>query len=186
VTFDATTLGALALALALVALMGGAAATALLRWSRSAAARARMAHAARGEVRAESLVRRAGYHVVARQVRGAWTIRADGEPLAIGLRADLLVAKGGRRYVAEVKTGALAPRLDHAPTRRQLLEYKVAFDVDGVLLVDAESDRVLEIEMDREARDEAHADAQPSSASPWFVFALGALTGGAIVAFLVR
>jgi hypothetical protein len=37
--------------------------------------------------------------------------------------------------VAEVKTGEVAPRLSTAATRRQLLEYRVAFDVDGVLLV---------------------------------------------------
>ena len=33
--------------------------------------------------------------------------------------------------VAEVKTGRLAPRIDTPATRRQLLEYRLAFDVDG-------------------------------------------------------
>jgi hypothetical protein len=48
--------------------------------------------------------------------------------------------------VAEVKTGRWAPRLETAATRRQLLEYRFAFDVDGVLLVDADADRVSSIE----------------------------------------
>jgi hypothetical protein len=47
--------------------------------------------------------------------------------------------------VAEVKSGKLAPRIETAATRRQLLEYRVAFDVDGVLLVDEEAGRVSEI-----------------------------------------
>lgn len=46
-----------------------------------------------------------------------------------------------------MKTGKLAPRLDHAATRRQLLEYRVAFGVDGVLLVDAEAERVTVVEL---------------------------------------
>jgi hypothetical protein len=57
-----------------------------------------------------------------------------------------VVAGGGLRYVAEVKTGAFAPRLETAATRRQLLEYRIAFDVDGVLLVDADAERVRLVE----------------------------------------
>jgi hypothetical protein len=117
------------------------------RFARSWSVRARARRAVQGELRAEPMLRAAGYEVLDRQVRGGWTVYADGEPLAIGLRADLLVARGGRRYVAEVKTGKLAPRLDHAATRRQLLEYRVAFGVDGVLLVDAEAERVTVVEL---------------------------------------
>jgi hypothetical protein len=127
------------------------------RSSRRRALRVRFAKAAAGEHRAEPLLRDAGYEILGRQVQGAWTLLADGEPLAVALRADLLVAKGGRRFVAEVKTGKLAPRLDHAPTRRQLLEYRVAFDVDGVLLVVAEADRIIEVDLD---------GARPSEARP--------------------
>jgi hypothetical protein len=47
--------------------------------------------------------------------------------------------------VVEVKTGALAPKIETSATRRQMLEYRVAFDVDGVLLVDAESGTVHEV-----------------------------------------
>jgi hypothetical protein len=50
------------------------------------------------------------------------------------------------RYIAEVKTGRAAVRLDTAATRRQLLEYRVAFDVDGVLLVDAEAGEIRLVE----------------------------------------
>jgi len=112
------------------------------RW----ALRARARRGAAGETAAESLLADRGYEVEARQSSGAWTVRVDGVEHDIALRADLLVRRGGRRLVADVKTGRLAPRIESAATRRQLLEYRLAFDVDGVLLVDAESGQVQEVE----------------------------------------
>lgn len=101
---------------------------------------------ARGEHRAEALLRRLGFSILGRQVGVSYGVGVDGEQVAIDLRADYVVQDGGRRYVAEVKTGVFAPRIETAATRRQLLEYRVAFDVDGVLLVDAEADRVRLVE----------------------------------------
>lgn len=63
-------------------------------------------------------------------------MHADGAPVDLELRADRIVARRRRRFVAEVKSGTRAPRIAHGPTRRQLLEYRLAFDVDGMLLVD--------------------------------------------------
>ena len=64
------------------------------------------------------------------------------------LRADLVVHGRGRRWVADVKTGAEAPRLTTQATRRQLLEYRVAYEVDGVLLVDMEEGVVHTVDFD--------------------------------------
>ena len=89
---------------------------------------------------------RAGYTIVGRQVSGAHRLHVDGEIVEIPLRADLMVTRCGRRYVAEVKTGKRAPRVEHAETRRQLVEYRIAFDVDGALLVDMERGRIHEVE----------------------------------------
>jgi hypothetical protein len=83
-----------------------------------------------------------GYSVIGAQFGSSYTLAIDGEDLVIPLRADYLVTRGGLRYVAEVKTGVYAPHLRTSATRRQLLEYRVAFDVDGVLLVDAEEERI--------------------------------------------
>jgi hypothetical protein len=109
-------------------------------------ARRRGRAAVRGEVAAEQLLARAGFKVRERQVALVFPIVCDGQPLPIALRADLLVERGGRRYVAEVKTGEAAPSLATAATRRQLLEYLIAYRVDGVLLVDAERGSVHEVE----------------------------------------
>lgn len=118
----------------------------LRRWVRSRRARRRSAHALRGERRAESLLRARGYRILDRQVTAWWRLLCAGQEHVIQLRADLLVERRGRCYVAEVKTGPVAPRLDNPATRRQLLEYHVAYGVDGVLLVDAESREVQEVE----------------------------------------
>jgi hypothetical protein len=82
-----------------------------------------------------------------------YEVRIDNEPVPIELRADYLVSYGDKRYIAEVKTGRAAPRIDTSATRRQLLEYRIAFDVDGVLLVDAEANRIHAVEFPLGASD---------------------------------
>jgi hypothetical protein len=115
-------------------------------WWRAASVRWRLRdqsqRAAAGEERAEKLLRKAGYHVEARQATRRWVVLVDGAPHEVTLRADFVVTRGRRRFVAEVKTGEDAPEIAAPATRRQLLEYRCAFGVDGVLLVDAEERRV--------------------------------------------
>jgi hypothetical protein len=161
--------------------------TVRLTWTqlyRSWTARARARRATAGEALAETLVRNAGYQVLGRQVEGGWTVHANGEPLDVDLRADLLVSRKGRRYVAEVKTGRIAPKLDCAATRRQLLEYRVAFGVDGVLLVDAEAKKVMVVELG--SLDVAADEARARSNANWLpVFAVGMFVG-ALLMFIGR
>lgn len=111
------------------------------RWQR----RRRQSVAARGERDAEQLLRRAGYRVLERQLHGRWALEIDGRAVEVSNRADLLVGRGRQRYVAEVKTGQRAPDPTLPATRRQLLEYRLAYPVDGVLLVDMSAERVVEV-----------------------------------------
>jgi hypothetical protein len=136
--------------LAIVALAGALLALVLARivrgWRGSRRARRRAARAGAGEADAVALLRRAGFRIVARQARTRWVPTIDGEPFETELRADYLVEARGERLVAEVKTGEEAPSLSTAATRRQLLEYHVAFAVDGVLLVCPERGAIHRIE----------------------------------------
>jgi hypothetical protein len=116
------------------------------RWRGSWRARRRAARAGAGEDRAATMLADAGWRIVARQARTLWIPLVDGEPHETELRADYLVEADGERLVAEVKTGDEAPSLDVAATRRQLLEYRVAFAVDGVLLVCPERGTIQRIE----------------------------------------
>ncbi|MFW5741051.1 MAG: hypothetical protein ACOC1F_11870 [Myxococcota bacterium] len=102
--------------------------------------------ALRGEAHAEALLAGAGYEVVDRQVERGYLVRLDGRATRVVVRADLLVRDPqGTMLVAEVKPGREAPRIENSATRRQLLEYKVAFDAPGVLLVDAGADTISEV-----------------------------------------
>jgi hypothetical protein len=98
----------------------------------------RMERARQAERAAPGWLAEHGYAIVASQVTSSYELSIDGKPVPIRVRADLLVERAGRRFIAEVKSGALAPNIATRATRRQLLEYRLAFDVDGVLLVDAE------------------------------------------------
>ena len=118
----------------------------LREWRGSWRARVRAERAGAGEDGAAAMLREAGYTIIARQVRTWWSPLVDGEPFETELRADYLVECDGETFVAEVKTGDEAPRLSTAATRRQLLEYHVAFDVDGVLLVCPELGTIQRIE----------------------------------------
>lgn len=153
---------------------------------RRIAAHARSVRACDGERLAFDLLERAGYMVLERQVAGSWTVHADGEPVTFGLRADYVVARAGRHYIAEVKTGRLAPRLSHGPTRRQLLEYSAAFDVHGVILVDADAQTITHVDVDPFIRAPARSGAARagdgwSTAKVMAIVAILCFSSGAIV-----
>ena len=107
--------------------------------------RRRQRQAKRAEGAAEHLLQDLGYEIVDRQVWQTWTMAVDGEEVEVGCRADLIVRRGDQAYVAEVKTGALAPEPTRAATRRQLLEYWIVFPHHGILLVDMERRSIREV-----------------------------------------
>ncbi|MEY2936918.1 MAG: hypothetical protein RL033_7667 [Pseudomonadota bacterium] len=102
----------------------------------------RAARASHAERAAARVLAAQGYSIVGRQVRQRWSLLADGQEVGFELIADYLVESEGVRWIAEVKTGQRALDLRYGPTRRQMLEYRQAFGVDGVLLVDAEAEQV--------------------------------------------
>lgn len=101
--------------------------------------------AQKAEDSAQALLRAAGYRVVGVQVTRPWPVRLGERTAVVNLVADLLVEKGGRRYVAEVKSGELGTSIRHGPTRRQILEYSLAFGSEAVLLVDARRRRFVPV-----------------------------------------
>ena len=104
--------------------------------------RDRQRRAQHGERRAEDLLVQHGWTIVDSQVHLLWPVFVDDERVEVRLIADFIVEHDGVRFVAEVKTGEAAPSVKVAATRRQLLEYLVAFDCDGVLLVDMEAEEI--------------------------------------------
>ncbi|HJL48628.1 MAG TPA: hypothetical protein RMG45_22390 [Polyangiaceae bacterium LLY-WYZ-15_(1-7)] len=109
------------------------------------------------------------------QLTRRWTLWVDGREREITARADFLVERGGRRFVADAKTGEQAKVTGRA-TRRQLLEYRHAYAVDGVLLVDAEAGRIVEVGFGLMARP------TPSRLRPMLLVAALAFAAGAAAA----
>jgi hypothetical protein len=115
---------------------------AMVRWLRTWRSRRLGAW---GEQAALSLLAGAGYRVVARQTTRRYRVRVDGASCEVELRADFVVERKGETFVAEVKGGPVVCDPLHTPTRRQLLEYEVAFEVEGVLLVDVPGRRIRRV-----------------------------------------
>lgn len=140
--------------------------------------RERRQRARAGERDALPLLARAGYRVRGTQVRARLTYMLDGEPCHVDVQVDYLVERGGRAWIAEVKTGAEAPQLTTRATRRQLLEYAHAFDAHGVLLVDPERGRVHRVTLPERTR--------ATPARDLALLLAGALVGAACALALAR
>ena len=105
--------------------------------------RARRGHLAERE--AQQVLESMGFKVLDRQVGTeiGWWI--DQEWHETTVTADYLVKKNGRTAIVEVKTGKES-RATHRHTRRQLLEYKIAFSVDYIYLFDGERKQLSKID----------------------------------------
>jgi hypothetical protein len=105
----------------------------------------RFSRAHKKEAEAAIILEEYGYTVLGSQVEGCIELTQDGDPLSATLRADYWVEKNGRSFIAEAKSGNKVINVLDRGTRRQLLEYLLAYQVDGVLLVNTEDRVVSEI-----------------------------------------
>ncbi len=149
---------------------------AVQRW-RTARRRSRAYRAQRGEHAARELLEQSGFTVVAAQVPGACEYFCDERPVEAALRADYLVERRGKRYIAEVKTGSIVASLDHPPTRRQLLEYQIAYRTEGVLLVNVERGELQHVRFEGSQR-------TSGLVAPLLLLIIGAVLGAAATVFL--
>lgn len=115
------------------------------RWWRAYRLRKKVIRAKRGEKGALDLLEAEGYKIVELQKKAPVCATVDGKECKTYIAADVLVCKNGRMFVAEIKTGGEAPRVTHAPTRRQLLEYFFIFKPHGILLVDMEQKKICKV-----------------------------------------
>ena len=79
-----------------------------------------------------------------------------------------MVKRRRRKYAVEVKTGKSADP-SHRNTRRQLLEYAKTYAVDGLLLLDADTERLYHVRFDPK-----------TERFPWRAFGLGSSLGFAV------
>ncbi|MGF7185805.1 Holliday junction resolvase-like predicted endonuclease [Desulfitispora alkaliphila] len=110
--------------------------------------RRRISKAKIAETEAIEILEEKGYQVLHTQARNPIVTRIDGIEHKTHVIADAIVAKGGRRYVVEVKTGNQTENLNASHIRRQLLEYFLIFKPHGIILLDMERKKLHHVELD--------------------------------------
>lgn len=131
-------------AVVLLMVLGGALEAWLRRLREKRKASAAVKKGLKGEKDAEKLLKKLGYKMLARQAPVTYWVLVDGKPQAVSLSADMVVEYKGEKMLAEVKTGK-AVKIEEPATRRQLLEYQLAFGVDTLLLIDMEAKELRKI-----------------------------------------
>lgn len=96
----------------------------------------------RGQERSLKLLRQYGFEILDTEVTAPGLVQVDSKLEEYIVRADALVRRKRRTYVAEFKGGPSSGSIHNRATRRQLLEYSCVFGTDGVLLVDAHANRI--------------------------------------------
>lgn len=105
----------------------------------------KMQKAKKSEHRAVKFLENKGYQILDFQKKCFYTLYIDNKPYKIEVKADLIVKKGNKNFVAEVKTGEKVTSPKYTGTRRQLLEYYMAYRPDGLILVDMERQKIRTI-----------------------------------------
>lgn len=106
--------------------------------------RRRMKKGAAAEKHAIRFLRQKGYQILDAQLQKNFTVEVNGERQKMTVRADYLVRKKGKTYVVEVKSGKQGDvALTHV--RRQLLEYSMVYQPDGIILLDMAHHHLQEI-----------------------------------------
>ncbi len=100
------------------------------------------------EKKAESYLINQGFSILGEQLEYKHSYFVNSEETSSILTIDYLVEKNGRLYVVEVKSGKTAISIKNRSTRRQLLEYAVAIECEGVYLLDMENEELSLITFD--------------------------------------
>ena len=99
----------------------------------------------KAEKKAIRLLKKNGYKVQNYQPIAKGHVLQDSEKVYFDIRADLIVSKDKKLYIAEVKSGAAAS-IKEINTRRQLLEYSKVFENNNLILIDTEKNKIKKIE----------------------------------------
>lgn len=106
-----------------------------------------LAKAKKAEREAIYLLKKNGFNVIGIQVKRNIMTYIDGKPYSGYVKVDFLAQKNRKKYVVEVKTGQQT-RATQSLVRRQLLEYFLVYNPQGILLLDMERKKIQTIEFD--------------------------------------
>jgi len=106
-----------------------------------------LAGAKKAERDAISFLNNEGYKIVDIQQKQPIVLYIDGKPYSSYVQVDFIVKKNRKKYIVEVKTGKKT-RATTALVRRQLLEYYLVFNPQGILLLDMDKGTLKRIEFE--------------------------------------
>ncbi|MGB9859766.1 MAG: hypothetical protein ACPLQP_07540 [Moorellaceae bacterium] len=106
---------------------------------------ARLKRARGAEREAINFLTEQGYQIIDLQRRVPVVMLVDGREYKGAVQADLVVRKGGKMYIVEVKSGRQGEEPARATTRRQLLEYFLVYRPHGLLLLDMHTRKIHRI-----------------------------------------
>ena len=99
----------------------------------------------KAEKKAIKLLKKNGYKIESFQTTAKGKLLQDNETVTFFIRADLIVSKDKKKFIAEVKSGKAAS-IEEINTRRQLLEYSKVFNNNNLILIDTEKNKIKKIE----------------------------------------
>ncbi|MDD3030892.1 MAG: HK97 gp10 family phage protein [Atribacterota bacterium] len=99
----------------------------------------------KAEKKAEKWLKKNGFKIIEKQQSRPLIIKTGKTSHRYLIRTDFLVKKGGHKYVVEVKSGRKNSKVTNRETRRQLLEYFLAYQTYGIILFDMERNLFSEV-----------------------------------------
>ena len=118
----------------------------LMKWWESYLGKKRFNKGNIAECKAKKLLKKNGFKILEEQYPLKHQFKINDQLITVDLAVDYLVEHKGVKYLAEVKSGKSAGRVQHKDTRRQLIEYHVINPFDGLLLVDMEYKTIQQVE----------------------------------------
>jgi len=120
-------------------------------WLRAKRLRKRFSKSRQAEKEAEKILRKNGYAIIDVQKSKPLLITIGGKIHRYLVRIDYLARKRGKVYVVEVKSGEKIPYITNRETRRQMLEYYLAYQPSGILLLNMKNKSISEVKFQFES-----------------------------------
>jgi len=114
-------------------------------WLRAKRLRKRFSKSRQAEKEAEKILRKNGYVIIDAQKSKPLLITIGDKIHRYLVRIDYLARKRGKVYVVEVKSGEKIPYITNRETRRQMLEYYLAYQPCGILLLNMKNKSISEV-----------------------------------------
>ena len=114
-------------------------------WLRAKRLKKRFSKSRQAEKEAEKVLKKNGYVIIDAQKSKPLLITIGDKIHRYLVRIDYLVRKRGKVFVVEVKSGEKIPYITNRETRRQMLEYYLAYQPYGILLLNMKNKIISEV-----------------------------------------